>query len=194
MFSYEETHSIPTFLFADQTFKNLDPCFFHMRVLWAKSIWAEMMSREKKKGCTAVLQLFPYKALGWLKLMVEHCPSLSKHSVKIDALKFHFSFSMAFVRITSHDTNYFVYTDMTLYLLTLKWVSWTFKCSLMFSHVQSPHFSCKANVLGVQSTGSKTETITSCVINEKKCQNCLHYFRLNFWIIYIYKHAGEDQK
>lgn len=78
------------------------------------------MSRGKKTGCIAVLQLLPYKVLGRIKLMVEHSPSLSRHSVKIDAFKFHFSPSTAFVPLTSHDKSHFVYTEMTFYLLTLK--------------------------------------------------------------------------
>lgn len=56
-------------------------------------------------------------------MMLKQSPSLSQHSVKIDALKFHFSPSMAFVPLTGPDKNYFVYTEMTLYLLTLKQVS-----------------------------------------------------------------------
>lgn len=95
-------------------------------------------SRGKKKDCTAVLQLLPYKALGWLKLMVQHSPSLSQHSVKVEALKFHFSLSMAFLPITSHDKKLFcLYRDDILSshpkagLLNL--------CSLLFPHVPSPN-------------------------------------------------------
>lgn len=72
-----------------------------------------------------------------MTLMVEHslfvsalnenrCPQVS------------LSISVAFVPLTSNNKNYFVYTEMTIYLLTLKQGSWIYKYSLIFSHVRSP--------------------------------------------------------